>query len=235
MDAGGAAVLAGTVGGDFPGAPQQVFQNLEGPGRQPHPAGVAVVDEDGGPAYLGVRRMGDAPDVIAVRQGKERKHADEDVLQGVDAAHEVSPGGVNGVFDGIGDFQPHTHGFEDLGRQLQGYRSHKLLPGQTPLLVGQDMFGDLEAADVRGEDGRLAGLQDLQDLRLLVRLDAGEVVGLNGIYPNIAPLQIQAFHPPGLGLVEIDRSGVALPQGPVPVDGAQGPFLAGLEDGEAFP
>ena len=100
----GAAVFAGTGGGDFPGVAQQVFHNLEGPGRQPHPAGVAVVDEDGGAAYLGVRRMGDAPDVIAVRQGKEGKHADEDVLQGVDAAHEVAPSGVNGVFDGIGDF-----------------------------------------------------------------------------------------------------------------------------------
>src|SRR5208282_5807548 len=177
MNAGGAAVLAGTGGGDFQGAPQQVFQNLEGPGRQPHPAGVAVVDEDGSSAYLGVRRMGDAPDVIAVRQGKEGKHADEDVLQGVDAAHEVPPGGVNGVFDGIGDFQPHAHGFEDLGRQLQGYRSQKLLSGQTPLLVRQDMFGDLEAADVSGEDRGLPGLKDLQDSLSLVRLDAGEEVG----------------------------------------------------------
>ncbi len=103
-------------------AAQQVFQDLEGPDRQAHAAGVAVVDEDGGPAHLGVRRMGDAADVVAVRQGKERKHADEDVLQGVDAAHEVAPGGVNGVFDGVGDLQPHAHGFEDLGRQLQGHR-----------------------------------------------------------------------------------------------------------------
>ena len=77
------------------------------------------------------------------------------------------------------------------------------------------MFGDLEAADVSSEDRGLAGLQDLQDFRLLVRLDAGEVVGLHKIYPNVAPLQIEAFHSPALGLVKIDRAGVALPQGPV--------------------
>ena len=86
-----------------------------------------------------------------------------------------------------------------------------------------------------GREGRhLAGLQDLQDFRLLVRLDAGEIIGLDGVDPDVAALQVQAFHPPGLGLVEIDRAGVAFPQGPVAVHGAQGPLLAHLEDGEAF-
>ena len=90
VDAGGAAVLAGAGRGELPGAAQQVLQDLVGPGRQAHAAGVAVIDEDGRPAHLGMRRVGDAADVVAVRQGKEREHADQDVLQGVDAPHEVA-------------------------------------------------------------------------------------------------------------------------------------------------
>ncbi len=81
----------------------------------------------GGPAHLGMRRMRDAADIVAVRQGKQRKHADQDVLQGVDAAHEVAAAGINGVFYRVRDFQPHAHGLEDLGRQFQGHHAQQLL------------------------------------------------------------------------------------------------------------
>ena len=73
VDARGAAVLAGAGRGERQGAPHQVLQDLVGPGRQTHAAGIAVVDEDGRPAHLGMRRVGDAADVVAVRQGKERE------------------------------------------------------------------------------------------------------------------------------------------------------------------
>ena len=146
-----------------------------------------------------------------------------------------SPGGVNRVFHRVRDFQPHAHGFEDLGRQLQGDLAQEFLARQPPLFVAQQVLGDFEPPDVGREPGHLPGRQHLQDLRLLVRLDAGEIVGLDGVDPNVTPGQVQFFHHPGLGLVEINRPGVALPQGPVAVNGAQGALLAGLEDGEALP
>ena len=51
-----------------------------------HPAGVAVVDEDGGLLGLAVHRRGQAADVPAVAHGEERQQGDEGVLDGVDGA-----------------------------------------------------------------------------------------------------------------------------------------------------
>jgi hypothetical protein len=145
--------------------------------------------------------VGDAADVVAVGQGEEREHADEDVFQGVDAAHEVAAVSIDRVFYRVRDLQPHAHGFKDLGRQLQVHHPQKLLPRQPPLLVGGNVLGDLEAADISLKGRYLPGLQDFQDFRLFIRLDAGEIIGFDGIDPDVAALQVQALHPPGLGLV----------------------------------
>ena len=55
-------------------------------------AGVAVVDDDGGQAGVGLERGGHAADVPAVADGEQRQHADGGVLDGVQRARPPSAG-----------------------------------------------------------------------------------------------------------------------------------------------
>ena len=58
---------------------------------RPAPPGTRVVDEDRRPAGLRVAGVGDAADVVAVRDGQQREQPDHRVLDRVDPAHEVQP------------------------------------------------------------------------------------------------------------------------------------------------
>ena len=116
LDAGGAAELAlaggdGVAGGGEPGA-----GGVEGAFGEARTAGVAVVDEDGGQAGVGVQGYGHAADVPAVAGGEEREEADGGVFGGVQGAGEFLGVDAGGVELGVGDGPPDGAGAQGARR-----------------------------------------------------------------------------------------------------------------------
>ena len=120
VDAGGAAVFTLAGRDQVPGFGQEWFGHLVTPGRQTNTAGVAVIDEDGGLLQLRVQGVRNAADVVPVRQGEEGKHADQGMLDGMDAAHEMEFGLERG-HRGRVRFQSRNRRFQSLRRKVKGY------------------------------------------------------------------------------------------------------------------
>ena len=62
---------------------------------------------------------GNPPDVVAVAQRKEGKHADGGMFNGMDSAHEVKLGGLNALHQVGFDFDPEADGFKGLLREVK--------------------------------------------------------------------------------------------------------------------
>src|SRR5690349_4054141 len=76
LHAGGAAALARAAGDQARGVVGPRLEDLEAAFRDPDPADVAVVDEDGGPQGLRVEVRREPADVPAVAHGVQRQERD---------------------------------------------------------------------------------------------------------------------------------------------------------------
>src|SRR5436309_563176 len=89
LDARRAAVRARAAPQERRGVCSPPFELLEAALGDPDPARVTVVDEDSGPARLGMHVRREAADVPAVAHRPERQQRDQRMLRGVEGAEEL--------------------------------------------------------------------------------------------------------------------------------------------------
>ena len=101
-DAGGTTRLAGAVADELQGQARDALHEALRLFRQPDPAFVAVVEEDGGLARAGVPGCGETADVPTVAHDLEGQDGDHGVLEGVQGASEVEAPVVDGPPELVG-------------------------------------------------------------------------------------------------------------------------------------
>ncbi len=160
-----------------------------------------------------MQRDGNAPDVVSVAQGKERKHADERVLERVDAPHEMQLRILDVLGDHVLDLDPEAHRLERLGGQVERVRADQLLAEQLPLLEAQDEFRDPQPPHAGDEVAdRLRG-EDFEDLGFLFALDAGEKRRLAGDDVDQPFFQVEPLDVVRLAAMQVDGPGMAFLEG----------------------
>lgn len=100
LDAARATIVAGALFDQGEGRGEPLLDNAKARLGDPDPAGVGVVDKDRRGTDLGMVRGGDAADVVAITEGKEREQADTGVLDRVNSPSEVQPS-LGELFDQV--------------------------------------------------------------------------------------------------------------------------------------
>src|SRR5438270_4361974 len=146
LDARGAAVAARAAADHRGRVAHPAFELLEAALGDPDTAGVAVVDEDGGPRRLRVDVRREAADVPAVAHRPQRQHGDHRVLGRVQRAEQLRHLVELGEVVRLGQV-PDRLGRERGRRQLEVDDLDALLPGDRLALVPDDLLGDLDLAE----------------------------------------------------------------------------------------
>ncbi len=151
-----------------------------------------------------MERIGDAADVAAVAEGEDGEERDARVLGGVERAQEVLPLAAQSLFDGPRRGPPEPHGLVHHGRQVERRLIERLPAVDALALEAHHPLGDLDAAEPALERAVRALLQDLQDLRLLLRQRRREVVEVRGRGDHPPLLPLQGLHQELPAGVEVD-------------------------------
>ncbi len=234
LDARGAAQFARAVADDPRRGLQEELEPLVALAAQPHAARVPVVDEDRRATHLRVHGVGDAAQIPAVREGREREDADEGVFQGVDAAHEVHPARGHLGGDARRDGEPEAFRLEGLGGRLQRVFGDGLAALKALLDEAREDLRHLHPSQEEGEGAQITLGEGFQDLCLLVAADLRVVVHLGGSHGDLAVLLRKRHDLVGPSLVKVDGTLVALAVDAVAVHVAHG-LACGIHDGVALP
>ena len=144
MHAGRATVFTGAIADHVLGPFKQQFVRLIGLSGQPAPARDSVIDEHGGGADLGMERNGNSAQVVPVGHDQKGHHADGRVLQGMNAAHEMSHHPLHPPSDGLGDGDPDPSRLEHQGLHIKRCRAQIPPAARTDAVISRNLVRDLE-------------------------------------------------------------------------------------------
>src|SRR4051812_27352596 len=171
---------------------------------------------------------GDTADVPAVAGGEQGEQADGGVFGGVGGAGGVDA--VQGVEGFGGEGPPDGPGLEGSGREVQGLLADDLAGLGAAHLVGDDLLGDFDGAEVQGCLAPGLGFLSVEDSDVGEVAGRGGVVGFGGGDQGDGVLEVEEIDQVGLALVQVDGAFVDGGVGRGRVDGAEQPARTGFDD-----
>jgi len=213
LHAGRTAGVAVAAVDQVAGSRHQRFEAVVAAAGQPHPAGVAVVDENRAQPRVGVVGRREAADVPAVAQELQREQRDERVLGGVDPAREVAVG-PQVAFQRLRDREVQALRLQTRLREVERFAAQPLARPGVASLEPRDPLAHRHVGEPEGRPARERPLLavDLDRDRLLVA-DLRVVVDPGGVEFRPLPVEIQVHDLVRSALVVVDCPGVGVTEG----------------------
>ncbi len=224
VHAGRAAQFTGAVPQQIAHGHEKLGKARKGRATQPRASGQAVIDEDGGRSELGVHGRGDAAEVVAVGHDHQRHESDAGVFQRVDGAHKVHEVVFRLPARAVRNAEPQPLGLEDQRRDFQRDHAQKAVVRNAAPLIARDGFRNPQPPEGHGRaESRPRALHADDGGFLMAPHPRVPVHALpRHLAAHHALGHIKALDHIGLAPVQIDRAGVRLLVGLMPVHAADG-------------